>query len=82
MSTKKKRIVVDRNHNIIEGGHRTAITKLMQRRHFELIAQVINLIGEDVVDRDTVACMFADALLREKVNKNFSSQRFIEACVK
>ena len=54
----------------------------MQRRHLELIAQVINSIGDDSVDRDTVTCMFADALLRERVNKNFSSQRFIEACVK
>jgi len=54
----------------------------MQRRHLELIAQVINLIGGDMVDRNTVTVMFADALKREKVNKNFSSQRFIEACVK
>ncbi len=54
----------------------------MQRRHLELIAQVINLIGEDMVDRNTVTCMFADALKKEKVNKNFSSQRFIEACIK
>jgi len=38
----------------------------MQRRHLELIAQVINLIGEDTVDRNTVTCMFADALKRER----------------
>jgi hypothetical protein len=54
----------------------------MQRRHLELIAQVINLIGGDMVDRNTVTCMFADALKREGVNKNFSPQRFFEACVK
>jgi len=54
----------------------------MQRRHLELIAQVINLIGDEKVNRNTVAVMFADALLREKVNDNFSSQRFLEACIK
>ena len=54
----------------------------MQRRHLELIAHIINLIGNDMVDRNTVTCMFADALKKEDVNKNFSSQRFIEACIK
>ena len=54
----------------------------MQRRHLELIAQVINLIGDEKVNRNTVAVMFADALLKEKVNDNFSSQRFLEACIK
>ena len=54
----------------------------MQRRHLELIAQVINLIGDEKVDRNAVAVMFADALLKEKVNDNFSSQRFLEACIK
>jgi hypothetical protein len=54
----------------------------MQRRHLELIAQVINLIGDEEVDRNVVAVMFADALLKEKVNNNFSSQRFLKACIK
>jgi len=54
----------------------------MQRRHLELIAQVINLIGDEKVNRNTVAVMFADALLKEKVNDNFSSQRFLKACIK
>ena len=54
----------------------------MQRRHLELIAQVINLIGDEKVDRNAVAVMFADALLKEKVNDNFSSQRFLKACIK
>jgi hypothetical protein len=53
-----------------------------QRRHLELIAQVVNLIGNERVDRNAVAVMFADALLKEKVNDNFSSQRFLEACIK
>ena len=54
----------------------------MQRRHLELIAQVINLIGSEKVDRNAVAVMFADALLKEKVNDNFSSERFLKACIK
>ena len=54
----------------------------MQRRHLELIAQVINLICDEKVNSNTVAVMFADALLKEKVNDNFSSQRFLKACVK
>ena len=54
----------------------------MQRRHLELIAQVINLICDEKVNRNTVAVMFADALLKEKVNDNFSSQRFLKACIK
>ena len=54
----------------------------MQRRHLELIAQVINLVGDERVDRNAIAVMFADALLKEKVNNNFSSQRFLEACIK
>ena len=54
----------------------------MQRRHLELIAQVINEIGEDSVDKETVAVMFADKLQRERVNENFDVQRFVAACVK
>jgi len=54
----------------------------MQRRHLELIAQVVNLIGDERVDRNAVAVMFADALRKEKVNDNFSSQRFLKACIK
>ena len=54
----------------------------MQRRHLELIAQVINLIGDEKVNRNTVAVMFADALLKESVNDNFSSERFLKACIK
>ena len=54
----------------------------MQRRHLELIAQVINEIGEDSVDKETVAVMFADKLQRERVNANFDVQRFVAACVK
>ena len=54
----------------------------MQRRHLELIAQVINLIGDEKVNRNTVAVMFADALLKEKVNDNFSSERFLKACIR
>ena len=54
----------------------------MQRRHLELIAQVINTIGGDHVDKETVAMMFADKLQRERVNANFDVQRFVTACVK
>ena len=54
----------------------------MQRRHLELIAQVINEIGEDSVDKETVAVMFADKLQRERVNESFDVQRFVAACVK
>ena len=54
----------------------------MQRRHLELIAQVISEIGKDSVDKETVAMMFADKLQRERVNANFDVQRFVKACVK
>jgi hypothetical protein len=54
----------------------------MQRRHLELIAQVISGIGENNVDRNTIAMMFADKLQRERVNANFDVQRFVTACVK
>jgi len=54
----------------------------MQRRHLELIAQVISEIGKDEVSKETVAVMFADKLQRERVNANFDVQRFVTACVK
>jgi len=54
----------------------------MQRRHLELIAQVINGIPANCeVTRNTVATMFADALQREGVNDNFNVPRFVSACV-
>ena len=52
----------------------------MQRRHLELIAEVFKFIGDKEVDRNTVATMFADALLRERVNDNFDVARFVKAC--
>ena len=52
----------------------------MQRRHLELIAEVINFIGDNEVDRNTVATMFADVLMRERVNDNFDVARFVKAC--
>jgi hypothetical protein len=52
----------------------------MQRRHLELIAEVINFIGDNEVDRNTVATMFADVLRRERVNDNFDVVRFVKAC--
>jgi wyosine [tRNA(Phe)-imidazoG37] synthetase (radical SAM superfamily) len=53
----------------------------MQRRHLELIAQVVNQIGMNEVNIETVAMMFADKLQREAVNVNFDVQRFIKACM-
>ena len=52
----------------------------MQRRHLELIAQVINGVGDDKVDRNTLAMLFATKLTREAVNVNFNLQRFVAAC--
>ena len=53
----------------------------MQRRHLELIAQVINGVGDGKVDRNTLAMLFATKLNYEKVNANFNLQRFVAACV-
>jgi hypothetical protein len=53
----------------------------MQRRQLELIAKVINNIGDVQVTRNTVATMFASALVREGVNPNFNVSRFVSACV-
>ena len=53
----------------------------MQRRHLELIAQVINGVGNGKVDRNTLAMLFATKLNHEKVNANFNLQRFVAACV-
>jgi hypothetical protein len=48
----------------------------MQRRHFELIAEIISeLDGEH---REKAAYAFAHGLT--KTNQNFNSQRFLEAC--
>jgi|TARA_R110001583_G_scaffold8506_29_gene40746 hypothetical protein len=52
----------------------------MQRRHLELIAEVIKFIGDNEVDRNTVATMFADVLMRERVNDHFDVARFVKAC--
>jgi hypothetical protein len=53
----------------------------MQRRHLELIAQVINSVGDGKVDRNTLAMLFATKLNHERVNENFNLQRFVKACV-
>ena len=54
---------------------------VMQRRHLELIASVINNINTNKsVDRNEVAVMFADVLKRERVNENFDVARFVKAC--
>ena len=53
----------------------------MQRRHLELIAQVINSVGEGKVDRNTLAMLFATKLTKENVNASFDLQRFVAACV-
>jgi hypothetical protein len=52
----------------------------MQRRHLELIAEVISQIGDIQVSQDTVATMFAASLAREQVNPNFDVCRFVKAC--
>ena len=55
----------------------------MQRRHLELIAEVISNIPADTsVSRDCVATMFASRLARENVNPHFDVSRFVTACVK
>ncbi len=53
----------------------------MQRRHMEFIAEVVGSIQDDR-SRNEIAMLFADAMNREGVNRNFNRQRFVEACTK
>jgi hypothetical protein len=48
----------------------------MQRRHFELIAEIISEL--DAEHREKAALAFAYVL--PKTNQNFDSQRFLKAC--
>ena len=49
----------------------------MQRRHFELIAEIIECYGDDVQQREC-ALHFANYLLR--TNPQFDRARFLKAC--
>jgi hypothetical protein len=65
------------NHNIRKGDVMATKSYHMERRHFELIAEIIRkeLDGEY---REKAAYAFAYIL--PTTNQNFDSQRFLEAC--
>jgi len=54
----------------------------MERRHFELIAAVLNEAGShmpiDMAGREYIARRFADTLA--KCNSGFNRERFLKAC--